>query len=96
MPSKDEDREALQCACVEGRPVPYSCYEARETGVPWKKWGPYLSERQWGTLEILIQKKAMKERVALKFSSLLAAVALILCIALPASAQETQKPRLVL
>jgi hypothetical protein len=24
--------------------------EARETGVRWKKWGPYLSERQWGTV----------------------------------------------
>jgi hypothetical protein len=24
--------------------------EARETGLPWKKWGPYLSERQWGTV----------------------------------------------
>ena len=24
--------------------------EARETGTPWKKWGPYLSERQWGTV----------------------------------------------
>ncbi len=23
---------------------------AREDGVPWKKWGPYLSERQWGTV----------------------------------------------
>jgi hypothetical protein len=23
---------------------------ARDTGVPWKKWGPYLSERQWGTV----------------------------------------------
>jgi hypothetical protein len=23
---------------------------ARESGVPWKKWGPYLSERQWGTV----------------------------------------------
>ncbi|HVO64826.1 MAG TPA: hypothetical protein VMT53_28145 [Terriglobales bacterium] len=23
---------------------------ARETGIPWKKWGPYLSERQWGTV----------------------------------------------
>ncbi|MGD1082718.1 MAG: hypothetical protein ABR881_30765 [Candidatus Sulfotelmatobacter sp.] len=22
----------------------------REQGVPWKKWGPYLSERQWGTV----------------------------------------------
>jgi hypothetical protein len=24
--------------------------EAREQGVAWKKWGPYLSERQWGTV----------------------------------------------
>jgi hypothetical protein len=24
--------------------------DSREKGVPWKKWGPYLSERQWGTV----------------------------------------------
>src|SRR5438876_8023466 len=24
--------------------------EAREKNVPWRKWGPYLSERQWGTV----------------------------------------------
>ena len=24
--------------------------EAREQGVGWKRWGPYLSERQWGTV----------------------------------------------
>ncbi|MFO0806554.1 MAG: glucosidase [Gemmataceae bacterium] len=24
--------------------------EAREQSIPWKKWGPYLSERQWGTV----------------------------------------------
>jgi len=24
--------------------------EAREKGIHWKKWGPYLSERQWGTV----------------------------------------------
>ena len=24
--------------------------EARTTKTPWKKWGPYLSERQWGTV----------------------------------------------
>ena len=23
---------------------------ARESKFPWKKWGPYLSERQWGTV----------------------------------------------
>jgi hypothetical protein len=24
--------------------------DARELGTPWKRWGPYLSERQWGTV----------------------------------------------
>jgi hypothetical protein len=24
--------------------------EARDKGVPWRRWGPYLSERQWGTV----------------------------------------------
>ena len=24
--------------------------EARREIAPWKKWGPYLSERQWGTV----------------------------------------------
>ena len=24
--------------------------QTREQGAPWKKWGPYLSERQWGTV----------------------------------------------
>ena len=24
--------------------------EVRDAGVPWRKWGPYLSERQWGTV----------------------------------------------
>ncbi len=24
--------------------------EAREKRAPWKRWGPYLSERQWGTV----------------------------------------------
>ena len=24
--------------------------DARERGIPWKQWGPYLSERQWGTV----------------------------------------------
>ena len=24
--------------------------EARHAGTPWRKWGPYLSERQWGTV----------------------------------------------
>jgi hypothetical protein len=24
--------------------------EARDSNIPWRKWGPYLSERQWGTV----------------------------------------------
>ena len=24
--------------------------QCREEGVAWKKWAPYLSERQWGTV----------------------------------------------
>jgi hypothetical protein len=24
--------------------------EARTPAVPWQKWGPYLGERQWGTV----------------------------------------------
>jgi hypothetical protein len=24
--------------------------EARDNAIPWRKWGPYLSERQWGTV----------------------------------------------
>ena len=24
--------------------------DARDAGVPWRRWGPYLSERQWGTV----------------------------------------------
>ena len=24
--------------------------ETGATGAPWRKWGPYLSERQWGTV----------------------------------------------
>lgn len=24
--------------------------EADDSGVPWRRWGPYLSERQWGTV----------------------------------------------
>jgi len=32
--------------------------EAREQGVPWKLWGPYLSERQWGTVREDYSEKA--------------------------------------
>ena len=36
-------------------PVPFTAEETRlaeadTAGVPWRQWGPYLSERQWGTV----------------------------------------------
>jgi hypothetical protein len=34
--SGDQESERLRCA--------------REGTVPWRRWGPYLSERQWGTV----------------------------------------------
>jgi hypothetical protein len=27
--------------------------EAREQGVPWRQWGPYISERQWKRFSLL-------------------------------------------
>ena len=36
MPVEANTESARLRACAEG--------------VPWKKWGPYLSERQWGTV----------------------------------------------
>src|SRR3954470_10239384 len=40
----NEDRSSLDVA------VQKRLNEARTSGIPWKKWGPYLSERQWGTV----------------------------------------------
>jgi hypothetical protein len=36
MTPADQERQRLQ--------------DARNPNTPWKKWGPYLSERQWGTV----------------------------------------------
>ena len=38
MPAKDANPEAARLR------------EARAPNTPWKKWGPYLAERQWGTV----------------------------------------------
>src|SRR2546423_1917520 len=40
-------RERQVCALVVSGLI---ITEARERGIPWRKWGPYLSERQWGTV----------------------------------------------
>ncbi len=39
-------RDAGLSECTEQKRL----NDAREQGIPWKKWGPYLSERQWGTV----------------------------------------------
>src|SRR5215471_2174458 len=42
-------REASMSAKSEN-PESVRLREARAAGTPWKKWGPYLSDRQWGTV----------------------------------------------
>jgi len=46
MTKLEEKSHAGQLECTEQRRL----NETRERGIPWKKWGPYLSERQWGTI----------------------------------------------
>ena len=41
MPAKGREAETAESQRL---------IDAREAGTPWKKWGPYLSERQWGTV----------------------------------------------
>ena len=36
MSNKNEEKKRLE--------------DAQKQNIPWKKWGPYLSERQWGTV----------------------------------------------
>ncbi len=43
---KQADRATPFTDCTEQKRL----NDAREAGIPWKKWGPYLSERQWGTV----------------------------------------------
>jgi len=35
---------------LRNNPEAHRLEEFRIAGVPWKKWGPYLSDRQWGTV----------------------------------------------
>jgi hypothetical protein len=32
--------------------------ETRTNNIPWRKWGPYLSERQWGTVRAFAKKES--------------------------------------
>jgi hypothetical protein len=45
-PSRENSTPLPYAECTEQKRL----NDARELGVPWKKWGPYLSERQWGTV----------------------------------------------
>ena len=47
MSTKEEKRAPLSYVEVTEQKRLNEC---REKGIPWKKWGPYLSERQWGTV----------------------------------------------
>ena len=42
----DRTASLLPTECTEQKRL----NDARDLGVSWKKWGPYLSERQWGTV----------------------------------------------
>jgi mannosylglycerate hydrolase MGH1-like protein len=44
--SEQKSATASSAACTEQKRL----NDARDKGIPWKKWGPYLSERQWGTV----------------------------------------------
>jgi hypothetical protein len=44
--SKEKTGPTPVVDCVEQKRL----NDARELGIAWKKWGPYLSERQWGTV----------------------------------------------
>ena len=44
--SDQKSKPASLVECTEQKRL----NDARDRGVPWKKWGPYLSERQWGTV----------------------------------------------
>ena len=44
--SEQKSAIASAAACTEQKRL----NDARDKGIPWKKWGPYLSERQWGTV----------------------------------------------
>jgi hypothetical protein len=46
MTAKQENAREIFVDCTEQKRL----NDARDLGVPWKKWGPYLSERQWGTV----------------------------------------------
>ena len=45
-PTAKETIDTITEDCTEQKRL----NEARESAIPWKKWGPYLSERQWGTV----------------------------------------------
>ena len=46
MPDNNENKQGSDIDVA----VQKRLNEARTVGVEWKKWGPYLSERQWGTV----------------------------------------------
>lgn len=48
MAQNERERHAAKLDTIN--PEKQRLLDARTQGTPWKKWGPYLSERQWGTV----------------------------------------------
>jgi hypothetical protein len=42
--------EIIRRRKITSNPETVRLQESRTTKTPWRKWGPYLSERQWGTV----------------------------------------------
>ena len=49
-PIEHAPRDGHEPTSTSIRPNSNDSTQAREQGIPWKRWGPYLSERQWGTV----------------------------------------------
>ena len=50
MPAKNTERKTMTEQNIIDVAEQKRLNDAREAAIPWKKWGPYLSERQWGTV----------------------------------------------
>src|SRR5687767_1613793 len=50
MPAKNTERKTMTEQHIIDVVEQQRLNDAREAHIPWKKWGPYLSERQWGTV----------------------------------------------
>jgi hypothetical protein len=50
LPTHFEEEERTNMADMNDTAEKKRLDEAGAKGIPWRRWGPYLSERQWGTV----------------------------------------------